>query len=76
MSDPSEGLPEALPEDDEEAWLTAKEAATLLGVKRSTLYAYASRGLVRSVPAGRGRARQQNKAEAPARATVSQGASS
>ena len=31
-------------------WITADDAITLLGVKRATLYAYVSRGLVRSVP--------------------------
>ena len=34
----------------EEELLTAAEAATLLGVKRATLYTYVSRGLVRCVP--------------------------
>jgi len=34
----------------------------MLGVKLPTLYAYASRGLVRSVPAGRGRSRQYLRA--------------
>lgn len=33
------------------AWVSAAEAARLLGVKRATLYAYASRGLVRTAPA-------------------------
>lgn len=32
------------------AWITAAEAATLLGVTRPTLYAYVSRGFVRSQP--------------------------
>ena len=31
-----------------EPWLSGREAAELLGVKRATLYAYASRGLIRS----------------------------
>lgn len=35
--------------------VTAKEAAALLGVKAQTLYAYASRGLVRRVGAGKRR---------------------
>ena len=39
-------------------YLRAPEAADLLGVKRETLYAYASRGLVESVPGPGGRARQ------------------
>ncbi|RKG95848.1 helix-turn-helix domain-containing protein [Corallococcus sp. CA053C] len=34
----------------EEELLRAEEAATLLGVKRATLYTYVSRGLVRCVP--------------------------
>jgi citrate synthase len=37
--------------------LTGAEAAALLGVKRETLYAYVSRGLIRGVPGGQGRAR-------------------
>jgi citrate synthase len=37
------------------AWLSAAEASELLGVKRATLYAYASRGKVRTQPAGRSR---------------------
>lgn len=35
--------------------LTASEAAAALGIKRDSLYAYASRGWLRSVPTGRGR---------------------
>lgn len=38
-------------------YLSAKEAARLLGVKLETLYAYASRGLVRSEPGPKGRGR-------------------
>src|SRR5687768_339058 len=38
--------------------LSAREAAKVLGVKLETLYAYASRGLLRSVPAERGRGRR------------------
>lgn len=34
------------------AWLSAAEAARRLGIKRETLYAYVSRGLVRSAPKG------------------------
>lgn len=37
--------------------LGACEAARLLGIKLATLYAYASRGLLESVPSGRGRSR-------------------
>lgn len=36
----------------DDAWIGAADAAALLGVKRPTLYAYASRGLVRSVSQG------------------------
>ena len=38
--------------------LSAKQAAALLGVKLPTLYAYVSRGLLRSLPGSSGRARQ------------------
>jgi citrate synthase len=38
-------------------YVAAREAARLLGVKLSTLYAYVSRGLVRSQPGPRGRGR-------------------
>ena len=34
--------------DDPPEWVDAPAAAALLGVKRATLYAYVSRGLVRS----------------------------
>lgn len=40
------------------AGLSATEAARRLGVQRATLYAYVSRGLLRSVPAG-GRSRER-----------------
>ncbi|MFC3231344.1 citrate synthase family protein [Marinibaculum pumilum] len=36
-------------------YMTAREAAALLGVGRATLYAYVSRGLIRSEPFGGGR---------------------
>src|SRR4051794_27587791 len=35
---------------DQQPWMTAIEAATLLGVNRATLYAYVSRGHIRSQP--------------------------
>ena len=41
--------------------LSGREAAALLGVKRATLYAYASRGLLRSEPGGPGRERRYNR---------------
>jgi citrate synthase len=34
-------------------WLTTEEASKLLGVKRETLYAYASRGLLRAAASGK-----------------------
>jgi citrate synthase len=43
--------------------LTGEEAAALLGVKRETLYAYASRGMVRSVPAEGTRSRLYVRAD-------------
>jgi len=43
------------PAQDE--FLNARQAAELLGVKLPTIYAYTSRGLIQSVPGGRGRAR-------------------
>ena len=47
------------------AFLAGRDAARLLGVKRATLYAYASRGLVRSVPdrSTGGRARRYARAD-------------
>jgi citrate synthase len=44
-------------------YLTAAEAAGLLGVKLPTLYAYTSRGLVRSVAGPKGRARRYLKTD-------------
>ncbi|HBP20206.1 MAG TPA: citrate synthase, partial [Planctomycetes bacterium] len=41
------------PGDSPEAFLSARAAAKLLGVKTSTLYAYVSRGQIQSV-AGQG----------------------
>lgn len=44
--------------------LSGAEAAALLGIKRETLYAYASRGLLRSEPGqGGGRARRYHRAD-------------
>ncbi|WP_434425196.1 citrate synthase family protein [Nannocystis pusilla] len=47
--------------DEDAVFLSGKEAAALLGVKRATLYAYASRGLVRSEPGGPGRERRYSR---------------
>lgn len=44
-------------------YLTVEEAAALLEVKRETLYAYVSRGLLRGVPSGRGRSRLYLRAD-------------
>jgi len=52
---------------DGEEYLTVEEAARLLGVKRATLYAYASRGLVRSYRQGMKRQRLYRRAELEAR---------
>jgi len=49
------------PRNDETTELSAKEAAALLGVKLPTLYAYVSRGWVRSVPGPEGKARRYRK---------------
>src|SRR5687767_10116659 len=46
----------------EEALLDARAAAAYLGIKRETLYAYASRGAVRSV-GGAGRTRRYPRAD-------------
>ena len=42
-------------------FLSAKEAAELLGVKLPTVYAYTSRGLIQSVPGVRGRSRRYRR---------------
>ncbi|HVW26822.1 MAG TPA: citrate synthase, partial [Polyangiaceae bacterium] len=44
-------------------YVGAAEAARLLGVKRSTLYAYASRGLLRSEPSPEGRGHRYSRAD-------------
>jgi excisionase family DNA binding protein len=51
-----------LPVDDEE-YLTAPEAARLLGVKPATLYAYVSRGVIRSYRQGMKRQRLYRRAD-------------
>ncbi|MDC0716560.1 citrate synthase family protein [Nannocystis bainbridge] len=47
--------------DEAPPFLSGEQAAALLGVKRATLYAYASRGLVRSEPGGPGRGRRYSR---------------
>ena len=51
---------------DGEEYLTVDEAAALLGVKRETLYAYVSRGILKSYKQGRKRARLYHRAEVEA----------
>jgi citrate synthase len=48
---------------DGEEYLDVEEAAALLGVKRETLYAYVSRGLLRSYRQGIKRQRLYRRAE-------------
>jgi excisionase family DNA binding protein len=48
---------------DGEEYLTGDEAAALLGVKRETLYAYVSRGLLKSYRQGIKRQRLYRRAE-------------
>ncbi|HYQ29639.1 MAG TPA: citrate/2-methylcitrate synthase [Polyangiaceae bacterium] len=43
--------------DRDAAWLSARQASERLGIKLATLYAYASRGLISSVPGAGQRAR-------------------
>ncbi len=54
--------PRRVPEHQDE-FLTAKEAASLLGVKLPTVYAYTSRGLIQSVPGGKGRGRRYRRSD-------------
>lgn len=49
------------PPEAESEFLTAREAADLLGVKLPTVYAYTSRGLIQSVPGGKGRSRRYRR---------------
>src|SRR4051812_10699717 len=46
------------PRGPSEAWLSSREASERLGVKLATLYAYASRGLIRSLGGDRKRGRR------------------
>src|SRR5580765_8224829 len=48
---------------DGEEYLAGEEAASLLGVKRETLYAYVSRGLIKSYRQGIKRQRLYRRAE-------------
>ena len=51
---------------DGEEYLTGDEAAALLGVKRETLYAYVSRGILKSYRQGIKRQRLYRRAEVAA----------
>ncbi|MEZ4301544.1 MAG: citrate synthase family protein [Polyangiaceae bacterium] len=62
MNQPS-GTHAAADEGVPDGYVTGDEAAAILEVKRQTLYAYASRGLLRSVPSGEGRAHLYARAD-------------
>jgi citrate synthase len=55
-------------------YLDVDEAAALLGVKKATIYAYVSRGLLRSYKQGVGRKRLYLRAEIEALRAVQAGA--
>lgn len=55
------GAPQGLAGEDQ--FVPARQAAQLLGVKRSTLYAYTSRGLVQSVSSDEGRKRLYRRSD-------------
>lgn len=59
---------------DGEHYLTVDEATELLGVKRATLYAYVSRGVLRSYRQGVGRQRLYRRADIEALLNVRSGA--
>ena len=58
---------------DGEEYLTVDEAAALLGVKRETLYAYVSRGILRSYRQGIKRQRLYRRAEVEALVRLDRG---
>jgi citrate synthase len=49
--------------DDDQHYVSAREASRLLGVKPATLYAYVSRGLLESAPGEGGRARRYRRTD-------------
>jgi citrate synthase len=49
--------------DEEEKYFSGAQAAEFLGVKPATLYAYASRGMIESIPAESGRERSYRLAD-------------
>src|SRR3954453_1516095 len=59
---------------DEEDWFTAGEALARLGVKPQTLYAYASRGLVRSERVAGARTSRYRRADVERLAARARGA--
>jgi citrate synthase len=59
---------------DGEEYLTGEEAARLLGVKRATLYAYVSRGVLRSYRQGIKRQRLYRRADVEGLLQLSPGA--
>jgi citrate synthase len=59
---------------DGEEYLTVDEAAALMGVKRETLYAYVSRGILKSYRQGMKRQRLYRRAEVEALIRLDRGA--
>ena len=59
---------------DGEEFLTVDEAAALMGVKRATLYAYVSRGVLKSYRQGIKRQRLYRRAEVEALVRLDRGA--
>ena len=49
------------PREPESEFLSARDAAAMLNVKLPTVYAYTSRGLIQSVPGGKGRSRRYRR---------------
>jgi citrate synthase len=58
---------------DGEEYLTVEEAAALLGVKRETLYAYVSRGILKSYRQGMKRQRLYRRKEVAALVRLDRG---
>jgi excisionase family DNA binding protein len=58
---------------DGEEFLTVDEAAALMGVKRATLYAYVSRGVLKSYRQGIKRQRLYRRAEVEALVRLDRG---
>jgi excisionase family DNA binding protein len=58
---------------DGEEFLTVEEAAALMGVKRETLYAYVSRGVLKSYRQGMKRQRLYRRAEVDALVRLDRG---